>query len=72
VDELDRILSRVWALALEDASDETDTEIEALLPALVTAGYIAISGESPTGYFWRFTPEGVQRVEVLCLDADDE
>jgi len=72
VDELDRILSRAWAIGLEDLSDENEAEIDALLPALVAAGYAAIDGESPTGYFWRFTPEGVQRVEALGLDADDE
>jgi len=53
-------------------SDETDAELGALLPPLVAAGYVAIDGESPTGYFWRFTPEGVQRVDALGLDAADE
>jgi hypothetical protein len=72
MDELDHILSRVWAIGLDDLSDENDAELGALLPPLVAAGYVAISGESPTGFFWRYTPEGVQRVEALGLDADDE
>jgi hypothetical protein len=38
---------------------------------LVEAGYVAINGQSPTGEFWRFTPEGVARQEQLgLLDAD--
>jgi hypothetical protein len=51
-----------------DLSDETDAELERLLPRLVGAGYVRIDGESPTGYHWRFTPQGVQRAETLGLD----
>jgi hypothetical protein len=49
-----------------------DAELEDLLPPLVVAGYIAIDRESPAGHFWRFTPEGVQHVDALGLDAAEE
>jgi hypothetical protein len=70
VDEVDQSLSRAWEIS-EDLSDETDLELEDLLPPLVTAGYVEISGESESGYFWAFTPEGVKRIEALGLDSDD-
>jgi hypothetical protein len=68
VDELDRTLKRAWEISLEDLSDSTDDELGGLLPPLVDAGYVAISGESPTGHFWRFTPKGIDRVDALDLD----
>ena len=52
---------------MEDLSDETDAELGELLPPLVEAGYVAIDGESPTGYFWRFTEQGVARKDELGL-----
>ena len=51
-----------------DLSDETDAELGDLLPPLAEAGYVTITGESPTGHFWSFTPEGVQRAKALGLD----
>jgi hypothetical protein len=71
VDELDRSLGRAWEIALEDLSDETDVELGDLLPPLVAAGYVEISGESESGHLWAFTPEGVRRIEALGLDAND-
>ena len=71
MDELDQSLGRAWAIALEDLSDETDAELGGLLPPLAAAGYVEISGESESGHFWAFTPEGVKRIEALRLDADD-
>jgi hypothetical protein len=67
VEELDRTLSRAYEIFSEDLSDETDAELDALLPPLVNAGYVAINGESPTGLFWRFTPAGVERAKALGL-----
>ena len=71
MDELDQSLGRARAIALEDLSDETDAELGGLLPPLAAAGYVEISGESESGHFWAFTPEGVKRIEALRLDADD-
>ena len=68
MDEIDQALSRAWELFLEDLSDDTDGELGELLPPLVEAGYVAIDGESPTGYHWRFTPEGIKRAEAVGLD----
>jgi hypothetical protein len=68
MDDLDRALTRAWAIFLEDLSDESDAELEGLLPPLTNAGYVRIDGESPTGYHWRFTPEGVERAKALGLD----
>ena len=65
---LDRSLSRAWEIALEDLSDETDRELEDLLPPLVAAGYVEISGESDSGYLWAFTPMGVERIDDLGLE----
>ena len=68
---LDDLLTRASEIFLGDLSDETDEELEGILPPLVEAGYVAINGQSPTGEFWRFTPEGVARQEQLgLLDAD--
>jgi hypothetical protein len=68
VDDLDMTLARAWAIFPEDLSDETDAELNALLPPLVAAGYVLIDGESPSGYHWRFTPAGVERATALGLD----
>ena len=66
--ELDQSLVRAWAIFLEDLSNETDEELDALLPPLVAAGYVLIDGDSPSGHFWRFTPAGVDRAAALGLD----
>ena len=71
MDETDRSLARATAIFLDELSDETDAELETLLPPLVAAGYVAISGESPTGHFWSFTEESVLRQESLGLLAED-
>jgi hypothetical protein len=65
MDELDRVLLRAHEIVVGDLSDETDEELEGILPRLVEAGYLAIGGESPSGYHWRFTPTGVARGEEL-------
>jgi hypothetical protein len=65
--DLDQLLIRASEIFLEDLSDETDAELGELLPPLVEAGYVVVDGESPTGYFWRFTEEGVARKDELCL-----
>jgi len=67
VTDLDQVLIRASEIFLEELSDETDSELGELLPPLVEAGYVAIDGESPTGYFWRFTKQGVRRQEELGL-----
>ena len=68
MDDLDRTLARAWEIFIGDLSDETDAELGDLLPPLVDAGFVSITGESPTGYLWSFTPEGVARAEALGLD----
>jgi hypothetical protein len=63
--DLDHLLIRTSEIFLDDLADETDAELGELLPPLVEAGYVAIDGESPTGYFWSFTEQGVRRQEEL-------
>jgi hypothetical protein len=70
VNELDRSLGRAWEITSEDLSDETDAELGDLLPPLVAAGYVEVSGESESGHFWAFTQKGVRRIEALGLDVD--
>ena len=41
-----------------------------MLPALIQAGYVAESGQSPTGSFWTFTQTGIKRVEELTWYSD--
>jgi len=65
MDALDRALLRAHEIFVDDSADKTDRELAELLPRLVDAGYVAIDGDSPTGCFWRFTPEGVARGEEL-------
>jgi hypothetical protein len=67
MDDIERCIIRASEIFLGNVSDETDAELEELLPPLVEAGYVVIDGESPTGHFWRFTPEGVRRQESLGL-----
>jgi len=68
VEALDETLCRVWQLTLLDPSDEVDDEIDRLLSPLIEVGYVHESGRSATGSLWRFTPEGVRRVEELGCD----
>jgi hypothetical protein len=68
MDTLDGALRRAKEIFLEDLSDETDSELAALLPALVEAGYVRESGHSPTGSFWAFTAAGHARADALGLD----
>lgn len=68
MEHLDTTFRRAWEIFIGDLSDETDAELEALLPPLVDAGYVEISGESPTGHFWVFTPDGVAHARALGLD----
>jgi hypothetical protein len=67
VTDLDAVLARATEIFLSDLSDETDAELEDLLPPLVSAGYVRIDGESPSGHFWRFTEAGVARQRALGL-----
>jgi hypothetical protein len=68
MDQLDKALYRAHEIFLGNLSDETDAELENLLPPLVKAGYVKESGHSPTGIFWAFTESGVKRGEELgCL-----
>jgi hypothetical protein len=67
MDDVDRGLIRAWEIFADDLSDETDAELNGLLPPLVSAGYVQIDGESPSGSHWRFTAEGVKRAEALGL-----
>ena len=65
MDDLDQALLRAHEIFVGDLSDKTDKELEAILPGLVDAGYVAVDGESSSGYLWRFTPSGVARGEEL-------
>jgi hypothetical protein len=65
VDELDQALCRAHEIFLQDLSDETEIELEALLPPLVAAGYVE---EDERLDAWSFTDKGVRRGEELgCL-----
>jgi hypothetical protein len=68
VESLDQALARAWEIFIDDLSDETDAELEDLLSPLAAADYVTISGDSLTGHFWSFTPEGVKRSQALGLD----
>jgi uncharacterized membrane protein len=63
--EIDRYLSRASEICNVDLIEETDAELEHVLPLLVAAGFVVLDGKSPTGY--RFTPEGVSRRRALGL-----
>jgi hypothetical protein len=63
--DVDQALLRAWELFLEDLSDDTDAEIEGLLPQLVAAGYVRAGADR-----WSFTSEGVARAEALERDAE--
>ena len=69
VDEprLDKLLLRASEIFLGELTYQSDAELREILPPLVAAGYVVIDGVSPTGEFWRFTPEGVERQEQLGL-----
>jgi len=55
MDTMDETLCRAWSLSLEDFSDAIEDALEEVLPALLQAGYVTESGQSPTGSFWTFT-----------------
>jgi len=63
--DLDRHLSRAFEISHGDVSEDTDAELEHLLPLLVAAGFAQIDEASPAGY--RFTPEGVRRQHALGI-----
>jgi hypothetical protein len=65
VDTLDRDLCRAHEIFMGNMSDETEAELDEILPALIEAGYIGESGHSPTGSFWAFTEAGVKRGKEL-------
>ena len=56
----DEALVRAWKLAVEDHTDAVEIDFEQLLPTLIEAGYVEADD-----YTWSFTPEGVERAEVL-------
>ena len=55
----DEALLRAWRL-VEDFSEAVEDELGRLLPTLIAAGYAEADERT-----WRFTPEGVNRVELL-------
>jgi uncharacterized protein (DUF58 family) len=61
--EIDNHLSRASEIFNGDLSQDTDAELERLLPLLVSAGFVVIDEASPSGY--RFTPAGVRRQRAL-------
>jgi hypothetical protein len=68
MDPIDEALCRAWSLSLEDWSVAVEDALEEVLPALNQAGFVAESGQSPTGSFWTFTQTGIKRVEELGCD----
>lgn len=68
MDAVDAALCRAWALSSGDWWDAVEDEIGTLLPALVDAGFVTTYGHSPSGFLWRFTPQGRARVHELGCD----
>jgi hypothetical protein len=60
MDELDEALRRARELFLSDPSDESDDEIEKLLPRLADARYVEVEEDR-----WGFTSAGRARAEEL-------
>lgn len=65
MEPLDKALCRAHEIFLGDLSEETDAELDDLLPALIEAGYVEERGHSPTGSLWAFTESGVRRGDEL-------
>jgi hypothetical protein len=67
MDPLDEKLLRAWDLSLEDFTDAVEAELNALVPALIQAGYAAEKpwGDDPDWFLWWFTELGVRRGEEL-------
>jgi hypothetical protein len=61
----DQHLCRVWALCIEDWTDEVEDEIGKLLPSLIDAGYVRTYGHTRTGFLWRFTSAGLTRAQKM-------
>lgn len=56
---------RAWHLLLQDPTDDHDSELEALLPVLVSAGFADDEGDR-----YGLSPKGIARVEELDPEAD--
>jgi hypothetical protein len=57
---------------MEDFTDAVEAELNALVPALVEAGYVKEKpwGDDPDRFLWSFTEAGVKRSKEL--EAIDE
>jgi hypothetical protein len=64
---MDRALLRARELFLSDATDETEAEVETLIPGLVDAGYVEVDDGT-----WGFTERGRARADSLEPDEDSE
>jgi hypothetical protein len=67
IDLLDETLLRASVRFYEELSDEADTELNILLPALIEAGYVEEEpwGDDPDHFLWSFTDVGVKRRKEL-------
>lgn len=67
MDSIDEKLLRAWLLASEDVTDANEAEPNALLPALIEAGYVEEKpwGDDPDRFLWWFTEAGVARSKEL-------
>jgi hypothetical protein len=67
MDSLDEKLLRAWLLSLEDFTDAVEAELNALVPALIEAGYVKEKpwGDDPDYFLWSFTAAGVKRSKEL-------
>ena len=66
MDAIDAALIQAWELFGESTNNEAEAKIEALLTALVEAGFVETDEHT-----WRFTPNGVARAEALTEDNVD-
>jgi hypothetical protein len=67
MDPLDEKLLRAWELSLRDFTDAVEAELNALVPALIEAGYAEEKpwGDDPDRFLWWFTKAGVKRSQEL-------
>ncbi|HWD40003.1 MAG TPA: hypothetical protein VG944_14230 [Fimbriimonas sp.] len=67
MDLVDEKLLRAWLLASENVTAAVESELNALLPALIEAGYVEEKpwGDDPDWFLWWFTEAGVKRTKQL-------
>lgn len=67
MDLIDQKLLRAWELSLEDFTEDVEAELNALVPALIEAGFAKDKpwGDNPEYFLWSFTKAGIERGKEL-------